>query len=281
MHKLILLSAFFVAAMGVAERPAAAQANAPGENAARDAGTRTYRFTVVYSTVGPTGQVTHRQRVAGDYTQGLAKDQVEWNHVTVADADGQTAPYAAPQGMSFMDGFRYGENANSMAPDFFQSFPASAVMERNLVWDTQMFEAFGRNYPGMLRLNEPLHLITDQEIQLPELGSFRNRDVVLEWVGRSERNGQACALIDYRAFFNPVQIATGGLTLEGHSEYWGEIWVATATGQIEYATLYEEVNGRMKLPGQTAEQPLSVVRTGILEPEVADPGIPEPAGAGR
>ena len=101
---------------------------------------------------------------------------------------------------------------------------------------------------------------------MPDVGTFHNRDIVLEYVGRSQRNGQDCALIDYRAFFNPLQIASGGMTLNGRSDYWGEIWVSLATKQIEYATINEEVNGELKLPGQDAAQPLSVFRVGSFEP---------------
>ena len=58
--------------------------------------------------------------------------------------------------------------------------------------------------------------------KMPNVGMFQNRDIMLEWVGRSRRNGQDCALIKYQAFFNPVEIANGGMTLKGRSDYWGE-----------------------------------------------------------
>jgi hypothetical protein len=89
---------------------------------------------------------------------------------------------------------------------------------------------------------------------------------VLEWIGHSQRNGQECALIKYEAFFNPVQIATGGMTLTGRSDYWGEIWVSLETRQIEYSTINESVVGEMKLPGQDTTQVLNIFRTGALEP---------------
>ena len=103
-------------------------------------------------------------------------------------------------------------------------------------------------------------------VNMPGVGTFHSHDTVLEWVGRSERNGQECAVIDYRSFFNPLQIAAGGMTMQGRSDFWGEIWVSLATKQIEYATIYEEVSGEMKLPGQDTSQLLSVFRTGTLEP---------------
>ena len=129
-----------------------------------------------------------------------------------------------------------------------------------------MIEMFGQNYFEHLKLNQPYHIITDQDVKMPDVGTFHNRDVVLEWVGRSQRNGQDCALIKYQAFFNPLEIANGGMTLTGRSDYWGDIWVSLATKQIEYATLQEVVVGEMKPPGQDTTQVIYVFRLGTFEP---------------
>jgi len=166
-----------------------------------------------------------------------------------------------------MEGFRYHNDLGStMGPEFFKAFPPTAVFERNLVWDTGMFEMFGQNYFDHLKLNEPYHAISNSDENMPGVGTFHNRDVVLTWIGRSQQGSQDCAVIRYQAFFNPVQIATGGMTLNGRSDYWGEIWVSLATKQIEYATLYEVVVGEMKLPGQDTPQILNVFRSGTFEP---------------
>ena len=57
------------------------------------------------------------------------------------------------------------------------------------------------------------------------------------------------------------------MTLQGRSHYWGEIWVSLSTKQIEYATLYEDVLGEMKLAGQATPQVIDVFRSGVFEPE--------------
>ena len=137
-----------------------------------------------------------------------------------------------------------------MKPDFFKGFPPTAVFERNLVWDTGMIEMFGQDQFEHLKLNKPYRLLSAQDVHMPGIGTFHNRDVQLTWVGRSHRNGEDCAVIDYRAFFNPLAIANGGMTLKGRSHYWGEIWVSLSTKQIEYATLQEDVLGEMTLAGQ-------------------------------
>jgi hypothetical protein len=233
----------------------------------KDSGPRTYRFTVDYNSANTKGEIVHRQRIVGEYTRGLEGGEVEWKNVTQADAVGPTAPFGAAQKRDFMEGFRYHNNLGStMKPDFFKGFPPTAVLERNLVWDTGGIEMFGQNHFEHLKLNEPYHLGTDRDVVMPDVGTFRNHDIVLEWIGRSERNGQDCALITYQAFFNPLQIVNGGMTLTGRSDYWGEIWVSLETKQIEYATIKEVVVGEMKLPGQDTTQVIYVFRIGALEP---------------
>ncbi|HEX4065202.1 MAG TPA: hypothetical protein VHZ09_04195 [Acidobacteriaceae bacterium] len=269
-------SLLLCAASVLLAQPLCAQLSAPQPTdlasipALKDAGLRTYHFTVEYNDANSVGQIVRRQRVTGDYTRGFPNNEVAWNNVAIADADGPAAPFAAPQKRDFMEGFRYRDDLpGTMAPDFFKSFPAAAVLERNLVWDTGMFEWFGQQYLDKLRLNEPFHTGANQDVKMPGIGTFQNRDVVLEWLGRGRHNGQDCALIEYRAFLNPVDIAMSGMTMHARSDYWGQIWVSLANRQIEYATIYEEVTGEITLPGRTAAQPVSVFRIGRFEPVAA------------
>ena len=239
----------------------------PQGTTVKDNGPRTYRFSVDYNTANTKGEMVHRQRVTGDYTRGLAGGEVMWKNVSVADVDGSSAPFPAAQKRDFMEGFRYrNELGSTMKPDFFKGFPPIAVVERNLVWDTAMIETFGQNYFDHLKLNEPYHNSADQDVTMPDVGNFHIRDIVLEWIGRSQRGGQDCAVIKYQAFFNPLEIASGGMTLKGRSDFWGEIWVSLATKQIEYGTLYEVVMGEMKLPGQDTTQVIDVFRNARFEP---------------
>ena len=241
--------------------------NLPQGTTVKDSGPRIYRFTVDYNTANTKGELVYRQRVTGEYTRGLPGGEVMWKNVTMANAVGATAPFDAPEKSNFMEGFRYhNDMASTMTPDFFKGFPPTAVMQRNLVWDTGMIEMFGQTHFDQLKLNEPYQILSDQDVKIPDVGTFHNHNVVLEWIGHSQRNGQECALIKYQAFFNPVQIATGGMTLTGRSDYWGEIWVSLETRQIEYSTINESVVGEMILPGQDTPQVLNIFRTGALEP---------------
>jgi len=250
-----------------AQSSVAASWSLPRGVAVSDNGSRAYRFTVDYQTANPQGAIVHRTRITGEYTRGLAGGEVQWKNVAQSEAVGARGSFGAAQMRDFMEGLRYQNDLGvTMQPEFFKAFPATAVFERNLVWDTGMIELFGQGYFEKLKLNQPYHAMTDQSVKMPGLGTFHNRDVLLEWVGLSNRNGQDCALIEYRAFLNPLDIAAGGMTLRARSDYWGLIWVSLKTKQIEYGTLYENVSGELKLPGQDTPQPLSVFRSGVFEP---------------
>jgi hypothetical protein len=235
--------------------------------AVKDTGPRSYEFTVVYYSANTRGEIFQRQRLAAEYTRGLPGGEVMWRNVSLATAKGATAPFGPAQTLGYMDDFRYRNDlAETFRPDFFKKFPPTAVMERSLVWDTGMMEVFGQNYFDRLRLNEPYHAISEADTAVPGVGTFHNHDVVLEWIGDSERNGQKCALIQYQAFFNPIDFDMGAMTMKARSDYWGLIWVSLATKQIEYCTIHESVVGEIKLQGQEAAQTVNTFRSGRLEP---------------
>ena len=268
---LILSTAIGTASMFVQSSPAQSAGSStwelPQHLTVKDSGPRTYRFTVDYNIANTKGEIIQRQRLTGDYTRGLPNGGVSWKNVVQAQSNGASAPFGTAQKRDFMDGFKYRNDLPStLSPDFFKGFPPTAVYERNLVWDTGMMEYFGQNFFEHLRLNEPFHAGSDETVKMPGVGTFQNRDVVLEWIGRSRRNGQDCVIIEYQAFLNPVDIANGGMTMKARSEYWGNLWVSLETKQIEYGTINEEVTGELKLAGDDRPQNVSVFRSGTFEP---------------
>lgn len=263
----MLVKIFPIIAAGLLAQAAATNWRLPQGTTVKDNGPRTYRFVVDYNTANTKGEIVKRQRLTGEYTRGLPDQEVVWKNVTQADANGATAPFGTPQKRDFMEGFHYRNDLGAtMKPDFFKGFPPAAVFERNLVWDTGMIEYFGQNHFEQLTLNQPYHVVSQQDVTMPDVGIFQNRDIVLEWIGRSQRNGEDCALIQYQAFFNPLEISNAGMTLKGRSDYWGQIWVSLAGKQIEYATINENVMGELKLAGQDTMQNISIFRSGVFEP---------------
>jgi hypothetical protein len=227
-----------------------------------------YRFTCDYFQVTPTGDLIRKQRVSADYVRALPEGKVRWNNVTVAEATGFDDAFPAGVVQSYMEGFTYrlSETKNVLKPEFFASFPPSptAILAKNLVWDTHMLEDFGQAHWAELKLNQPYRLQSKpEELDLAGAGTFQNRQPELTWSGVSRWNNERCALIQYRSFLNKVNIRAGDLNLKGRSSYWGEIWVSMEDKQIEHATLYEDVLFESAAP--QGPRLISVFRQGTLQ----------------
>lgn len=225
---------------------------------------RQYRFTMEYFNFDSKGQFLQKQRIVGDYTAAEPGDDVRWTHVTLASGDSLTGGYAREEPQAYMEGFSYSPARERIfKPEFFKAFPPMATQAKNLVWDTFMFDAFALDL-NKVKAGSPYH-VPVWAVPLAGAGTFTNTDIQLTWVGVVERNKQECALIRYEAFFNAVEHELPGMTLVGRSDYWGDMWIALASGEIEYATLYEEVAGELRIAAQGAPRAINVVRKGSFE----------------
>jgi hypothetical protein len=234
----------------------------------KEATPQRYRFTCDYFQVTPTGDLIRKQRVSADYVRALPDSRVRWNNVTLAEAAGFDDPFPAGEKQPYAEGFTYrlSDTPNMLKPEFFTGFPSSptAILAKNLVWDTHMIEHFGQDYLGELKLNETYRPQSKPEdVPLAGAGTFQNRQIELTWLGVSKRNGELCALIQYRAYLNKLNLSLGDASMKGKSSYWGEIWVSLEDKQIEHATLSEDV--LLQFPGSQGPQLISVFRQGTLE----------------
>jgi hypothetical protein len=240
----------------------------PSSLAVKQDGPQTFRFICDYYNLDTKGHLASRQRLSALYTRGLPGDAVRWTEVTSATNTDGSDNFPSPQKREFMEGFSYPHSSHHdmLKPGFFTGFPPMAMQERNLVWDTEMIEAFGQTLLEHLKLNVPYHVPDTGDVSLGGMGSFRHKDLQLIWTGISQRNGQECAVVDYRAFFNQLDVSNPAVTLTGRSHYWGQIWVSLSTKRIEYATLYEDVFGELKLQIQEKPMAMNVFRIGTFEP---------------
>ncbi len=242
-----------------------AQSRLPQKAAARENGPQPYRFTVDYYNFGIKSDLLEHKRIAARYTRNLPDNKVRWDEVTTTSGKELADVFPPPQKIAFMEGFTYTHTleADMLKPEFFPGFPPLAMQERTLVWDTHMLENFAVSAWDKLARNQPYHYESG-DAPLAGGGTFHNHDVLLTWIGNSDRDGVPCALIEYRAFFNKVDVNVPPVSMQGRSHYWGMIWVALSTHQVEYATLYEDVLGDVKAPGLEKPMTINVFRIGSL-----------------
>jgi hypothetical protein len=222
----------------------------------------TYTFTCEYIYSDLRGNISTRQLVRGTYTESGAH-VATWTNVSISNATG-TADFGSPTEQTYMDGLSYdpADSRRLFDPDFFKAFPPNASQAQNLIWDTLMFEKFAE---------QTIALAPGKEIDLPQDkvdlaggGNFQNTNIVLTNLGSGPWNGHDCTLIDYTAFFNPLNMQAPGMSLVGRSHYWGEIWMDPVTKIIEHGTLYEDVLGQLTLGNASQPQIISVLRKGTF-----------------
>ncbi|MCW5942497.1 MAG: hypothetical protein KIS66_09715 [Fimbriimonadaceae bacterium] len=242
--------------------------------AKRDANPRTYRFVCDYWTLDARGDPISTRRFAATYDTDRPKGRLAWRDGSVATAVGPDATNAPRRPIAVLDGLSYAwEDTKEIGKsEAFKKIPAMTAEVRNLLWDAHMFESYAHTHLDKLRLNVPFVIDKDQEWPLAESGSFYNRSIDLTWIGSSALNGQACALLRYRAFLNRFVYNMGTVKVDGTSDFWGEIWLAKKTNRIELATLYESVAVTMGGSGR----PMRVFRVGTFE-RVPNPRQPSQA----
>jgi len=203
----------------------------------------------------------NKMRVKGEYTRGLDGGNVKWNDVSVAMSMAENAEFSQGTPISYMEDFTYFPGEDMIKADKFVTFKEYSAFTKNLVWDMLAIEGFAWSSFGNLELNEDYAAENfNGKIDLAGEGFFENKDVRLTWTGISERNGETCAVINYRTFRNPLEVSAEGMDMKGRSHYWGTIWVSLEDKEIEHAVLYEDVIMEMILPGQTQKQALNITR---------------------
>jgi hypothetical protein len=199
------------------------------------------------------GNFFNKQRYQGTYSRGYSDGKVKWNNVTVATSNEEKADFPIGNPLTFMENFNYTVSPEMMKAESFPNFPPTEVDAKNLVWDMMGFEGFAWLYFDSLRLNEyyDSHAFNGK-VPMEGVGTFENRNILLKWSGITEMNDETCAVIEFLAMDNPLDLSVDTeyfkLIAKGRSHYWGTILVSLSDKQIEHVVLHEDVILDMVMP---------------------------------
>ncbi len=211
-----------------------------------------YRMTAVYTNRDLYGAFTGKTKVTGDYTRGLGNGLVKWNNVWISNSDKFSEPFPAGTKQEYIENFEYIPSPKMLEAGSFKNFPPNpeTVFSRNLVWDMQALEGFAWNYPDSLELNKTFRIreITG-EFAMADIGTYSHAGIQLVWTGISAFNGELCAVIEFRALDNKLEMALEGLKTKGTEQYWGTVWVSLKTREIEQAEMYGGTMQEIEVPG--------------------------------
>jgi hypothetical protein len=90
-----------------------------------------------------------------------------------------------------------------------------------------------------LKLNKPYEVgQINFEFDMAEIGKYKHNKVTICWKGISEINGELCAVLDFNAIDNILELTMDQINSKGTEQYWGTVWLSLMTRNIEQAYMY-------------------------------------------
>jgi hypothetical protein len=211
-----------------------------------------YRMTAIYTNRDLYGNFTGKTKITGDYSRGLNGDSVSWRNVYISNSNNFSEPFPAGNKQDYMEDIKYIPSGKMLASESYKNFPANAesVFARNLIWDMMAIENFAWNFTNSLKLNNYYVIRPDLgSFDMADIGKYSHDNIQIRWAGISEMNNELCAVIEYRAVDNLLEINMDQITGKGTEQYWGTTWISLKTGLIEYADTYSGTIQEIKLKG--------------------------------
>jgi len=222
-----------------------------------------YRMTAIYINRDLYGNFTGKTRVTGDYTRGLAGDSVMWNEVYFSGSNNFSEPFTKGTKLDYMQNMKYVPSRKMMDKESFKNFPGNveSVFARNLVWDMMAIEEFAWNYTDSLKLNKYFVIHPDAHgFDMAGIGTYSHNNIQIRWDGISAMNNKLCAIIDYRAIDNLLNIDMDQVKGKGTEQYWGTTWVSLSTGEIEFADTYSGTIQEIQVKGMNNKFLVKTIR---------------------
>jgi len=207
----------------------------------RPASPQKYRMTAIYTNRDLYGNFTGKQKITGDYTWGLDDGYVSWNNVFIAGSNSFSEPFPDGTKQEYMENMKYVPSSEMLKEEAFKNFPSNPenVFARNLVWDMMSIEMFAWDYSDSLKLNRKFIIKEiNGEFNMGDIGTYNHASIELCWTGISEFNGRLCAVLEYRAIDNIIELSMDQIKTRGTEQYWGTTWISLVNRQIEHAEMY-------------------------------------------
>lgn len=222
-----------------------------------------YRMTADYINRDLYGNFTGKTRVSGDYTCGLQGDSAMWKNVYISASNNFSEPFPAGKKQDYMENFKYIPSDKMMEEKTFKNFPKSLdnIFARNLIWDMMSAEIFAWNYYDSLKLNVP-YIIPNIKggFNMAEIGNYSHNKIMLNWKGITEMNGQMCAIINFSAIDNKLELTLDQIKSKGTEQYWGTVMVSLKTHYIEQCDMYSGTIQEIEIKGMKDKILMKTIR---------------------
>jgi len=220
-------------------------------------------MTAVYTNRDLYGNLTGKTMVSGDYTCGLPGDSSMWKNVYISSSNSFSEPFPKGKKQEYMENFKYFPSYKMIEEKAFKNFPKSIenIFARNLIWDMMSAEVFGWNYYDSLKLNVPYIIPNIKgDFNMAEIGSYSHNKIMLCWKGITEMNGQLCAIINFNAIDNKIELSMDQIKSKGTEQYWGTVLLALKTHYIEQCEMYSGTIQEIEIKGMKDKMLTKTIR---------------------
>ena len=222
-----------------------------------------YRMTAIYTNRDLYGKFTGKTMVSGDYTCGLSGDSSMWSNVYISASNNFSDPFPAGTKQEYMENFKYIPSDKMMEENAFKKFPKSVenIFARNLIWDMMSFDIFSGNYYDSLKLNIPYIIPNIKgEFSMADIGTYSHNKIALCWRGITDFDGTLCAIIDFNAIDNMLDLNMDIIKTKGTEQYWGTVLVSMKNRDIEHADMYSGTIQEIEVKGMKDKFLMKTIR---------------------
>jgi hypothetical protein len=227
-----------------------------------------YNMSAIYVNRDLYGNFTTKTMITGDYTRGFEGDTASWNNVYIAVSPDYSGSFGTGTKQSYMENFRYVPSEDTLKAEPFRNFPSNPdnILSRNLIWDMYSLEIYAWKYLDSLKLNKP-YLVKDigGQFNMAEIGKYTHYRIFVTWKGITEMNGNLCAVIDFTADDNIVEISMPQVSTRGTEQYWGTVILSLGTKLIEHAEMYSGTIQEIEVKGMKDKFLAKTIRELVVE----------------
>jgi hypothetical protein len=101
---------------------------------------------------------------------------------------------------------------------------------------------------------------------MAEIGTYNHNVISICWKGITAIEGKLCAVIDFTAIDNLIELNMEMIKAKGTEQYWGTTWVSLKTRNIEKAVMYGGVMLDSEIQGLPENYLVKTVRELWVEP---------------
>jgi hypothetical protein len=222
-----------------------------------------YRMTAIYTNRDLYGNFTGKTLITGDCAMRSESDTITWNNVFLSSSDNYAEPFGQGKKLDYAENFSYVPSFKMLEAASFKGFPNSpeAVLAKNLVWDMMTIQEFGLKFLDSLKLNQVYRIRdTNGKFAMADVGNYTHTQIQLSWTGISVIDEEICAVVEYRAIDNMIELNMTGFKSEGTEQYWGTAWVSLKTGMIARADMYSGTIQELEISGMKDKLLVKTIR---------------------